>query len=224
MKDTISTIKKLIFKIFNKKQINTAKKYNFSVDNFSSRIPLWEKILQKFKGKPNIHYLEIGLFEGKSFLWMLENILTHPTSTATGIDPFTKTKTYPLYRSLEYEKFFYKNLKISGLNKKTKIIKGFAQVELKKLPHNFYDIIYIDGDHSANAVLINAVLCWFLLKKEGILIFDDYLWKMDELPAYKRPKDAIDCFTETYKDYLSVIHKGYQCIIQKKDYFYWEKK
>ena len=58
------------------------KNYNFSTDWFSMNIPLWKKLLKEFKGKPGVNYLEIGLFEGRSFFWMLENILTHPTSTA----------------------------------------------------------------------------------------------------------------------------------------------
>ena len=66
------------------------KKYEFSTDWFTNqnRIPLWEKMLRPFKGKPDIHYLEVGVYEGRSAIWMLENILTHPSSTLTGIDIF----------------------------------------------------------------------------------------------------------------------------------------
>ncbi|MCM8819827.1 MAG: class I SAM-dependent methyltransferase, partial [Candidatus Omnitrophica bacterium] len=174
----ISFFKKLI----GKKPQNLIKKYNFSKDIFSSRIPLFKEILKAFKDKSNIHYLEIGVFEGRSFFWMLENILTHPTSTATGIDIF----------SSEYKKNFYENLKNSSLAKKVKIIEGFAEVELRKLNLKFYDIIYIDGGHTAPSVLMDSMLCWPLLKNGGILIFDDYLWRKDELPEERRPQIAID--------------------------------
>ena len=52
------------------------KNYKFTTDWFTNRIPLWEKILAPLKGKQGIHYLEIGVFEGRSAIWMLENILT----------------------------------------------------------------------------------------------------------------------------------------------------
>jgi hypothetical protein len=32
--------------------------------------------------------LEVGSFEGRSALWMLENLLTHPDSTLTVVDTF----------------------------------------------------------------------------------------------------------------------------------------
>jgi hypothetical protein len=60
----------------------------FLYDWFSNNIPLWSKVLRKFKGKPNLLFLEIGCFEGKATLWLLENILTHPTSKIVVVDTF----------------------------------------------------------------------------------------------------------------------------------------
>src|SRR5262245_32266698 len=64
------------------------KQYTFTVNTFTPRIPSWTKHLSEFKGKPGISYLEIGTFEGRSVLWMVENIFTHPTSKLTIIDAF----------------------------------------------------------------------------------------------------------------------------------------
>lgn len=181
------------------------KKYNFSVDYFTSRIPLWEKILYEFKGKPNIHYLEIGVFEGRSLIWMLENILTHPTSRATCIDTFPENM----------KKIFYANLKASGFFKKVTTIKGRSQIELRHLPLNSFDIIYIDGSHTADDVLADAILSWELLKSGGLLIFDDYLLYL-ELPIELRPNFAIEAFMLTYKNHIDeVVHLGDQVILRK---------
>ena len=66
------------------------KQYTFTVNTFTDKIPAWTTLLSEFKGKPGINYLEIGTFEGRSALWILENIATHPTSTLTIIDLFVE--------------------------------------------------------------------------------------------------------------------------------------
>lgn len=176
-------------------------------------IPVWKKVLSNFEGQPNIDYLEIGVYEGGSLLWLLENILTHPTSTATAIEPFVKGNLLT-------------NLKMSGLKHKVEIIEGYSQIELKNLPSSSFDIIYVDGDHHYTATLTDAILSWPLLKTGGILIFDDYghLCKdVDFCYPDDKPKEAIDNFVSRYSNYVDIIHVGYQFIIRKKDRIYWEK-
>jgi len=183
-----------------------SKPYKFSTDWFSSNIPKWEKYLAPFKGKPNIHYLEIGVFEGRSIIWMLENILTHQTSKFTCIDPFWG----------DLMAVFIENLKLAGSLDKALIIKGFSQDKLKELSPNSFHIIYIDGSHVAADVLADAVLSWPLLKNGGILIFDDYLL-CPEMPLELRPQVAIEAFITAYRNRLEVIDRAYQVIVKKKD-------
>lgn len=190
-----------------------SKEYKFKSDWFSPHIRLWKEKLGDFEGKPNIRYLEIGVFEGRSLLWMLENILTDPTATVTAIDPLNEV----------IAGVWMNNLALSGENDRIDFIKGYSQAELGKLPINSYDIIYIDGDHEASGVLADAVLCWPLLKKDGILIFDDYDWDMEGLRPEKKPQMAIDAFLASYTDYIEVLHKKYQCMIRKKSLLYWEE-
>ena len=49
---------------------------------------MWSRVLAEFKGRPELTYLEVGVFEGKSVVWMLENILTDPSSKVTAVDIF----------------------------------------------------------------------------------------------------------------------------------------
>lgn len=189
-----------------------AKEYNFSLDTtysqFIEQIPVWEKVLASYKGNPDIHYLEIGVNQGRSAIWVLENILTHPTATLTGIDLFPQGTDFK-------EKYIY-NLKLSGYENKTKTIIGFSQTELKTLPLNFYDIVYIDGDHRAAGVLADAVLSWDLLKPGGVLIFDDYGWLDKQLPQELCPRIAVDSFITIFRNSLEVVNRGYQLIIKKR--------
>ena len=181
------------------------KNYDFSEDWFTMRIPKWREMLKPFQGQPNIHYLEIGVFEGRSAIWMLENILTHPTSKITCLDVFIRKNLYEKFMS---------NMTLSGFLHKATIIKGRSQITLRTLPLDSYDIVYIDGSHTAPDVLADAVLSWSLLKKGGVMIFDDYLWEWDR-PPQERPKIAIEAFLRIHKNELQILHQGYQIIVKK---------
>ena len=143
------------------------KDYDFSLDDtfngFIVQIPIWAKVLHAFKGKPDIHYLEIGVNQGRSAMWMLENILTHPTAKLTGIDLFPE--------GTDFKEKYCNNLKLSGYAQKATTITGFSQIQLRNLPLNSFDIIYVDGDHRAAGVLADAVLSWDLLKPGGVPYF-----------------------------------------------------
>lgn len=79
--------------------------YDFSSEDwFTRNIPIWEVALASYKGRLDIHYLEIGAFEGRSGMWMLDNILTHPSSRMTVIDPFYR------FRGRDIEPVFSANL------------------------------------------------------------------------------------------------------------------
>ena len=141
---------------------------------------------------------------------MLDNYLTHPTSRLTGIDPFIDVPTLEGFKDI-----FFANLKLSGQEDRATIMTGFSQVELRKLPVDAFDIIYIDGSHDADDVLEDAVLSHRLLKKGGLLIFDDYLGGLDGPPEL-RPKPAVDTFFAIFKEEYDVVHNGYQLLLRKK--------
>jgi predicted O-methyltransferase YrrM len=178
--------------------------YQFTADGFSSNAWHWPSTLKNFKDKPNLRYLEIGVFEGRSLLWMLENILTHPSSTATAIDMFPG----------DLEERFRSNLNISGFRDKVTILKGTSSQQLRALPFDSFDIIYVDGSHLARHVYIDAALSWDLLRTGGLLIFDDYLYVLQG-PSDQRPKISIDTFNQAFGDELEIVLSDYQLVVKK---------
>jgi predicted O-methyltransferase YrrM len=182
-------------------------KMSFSGDWFSNNIDLWKKHLHNFQNKP-VHFLEIGTFEGKSALWMLENILTHKDSHLTCVDNFIiKTKdgkdAYPrLVKHLHH------------LKNKVTILKGESGDVLKKLPSNKFDFIYIDANHHSQNVLEDAVLAFPLLKPHGILIFDDYTHNKEH--DVNCPRLGIDAFLNIYSNDIKVLFTGWQVILMKR--------
>jgi len=184
-----------------------AKDYDFTTDWFTGNIPVWQQVLAPFKGKPGVSYLEIGLWEGRSALWVLENILTHPTARLTGIDVFTG----------EVKQRYLANLRLSGFANKATTIVGPSQEEVRKLPLASFDIVYVDGSHAAGDVLADAIQSWAVLRPGGLLIFDDYKWSgySTVLPLELRPGAAIDVFVLSQRHSLELVQRGYQMIARK---------
>jgi precorrin-6B methylase 2 len=185
--------------------------YEFTSDWFTSNIPIWEIVMKRYRGRPGVNYLEIGAYEGRSAIWVLENILTDPTSHVTAVDIFDG----------DYEARYRRNIKMTGAADRVTTIKGPSQVELRKLPLESFDIVYIDGSHAMSDVLEDAVLCWRLLEPGGLLIFDDYHW-IGALAAghagdaaTDMPKPAIDAFARCFAGKFETVHNGYQLVLRK---------
>jgi predicted O-methyltransferase YrrM len=190
--------------------------YEFTTDWFSKKSPAWEVALKDIVGKPNLQYLEVGVYEGRSVVWMLENVLTHPTSHVTGIDIFWANDAEYYEYSPELQQLYESNVVAAGGEGRFTTIAEFSQVALRELPVDFYDVIYIDGAHNGPAVLEDAILAWRLLKVGGVLIFDDYRW-WPTASRIKTPRYAIDIFAETFADRFDLIHSEAQAIFVRKE-------
>ena len=83
-----------------------------------------------------------------------------------------------------------------------------------------FDLIYVDGSHTAPDVLTDAVLAFHLLRVGGVVIFDDYLWSMEaplNVDPLNMPKPAIDAFTTVFMRKVRVMPDlpNAQCYVEK---------
>ena len=172
---------------------------------------------------PHLRILEVGVFEGRSTCWLLENFCKTPESTIVAVDTFQG--------GIEH-----KNMELDGLRKQfdqnIASVNSLAKVEVRvglsldQLCHLIaentpqFDFISVDASHQASDVLGDAVLAFKLLKSGGILAFDDYIWSPmrpgTENPLLL-PKAAIDAFTTLYSQKLRILPNLplYQLYIQK---------
>ena len=178
--------------------------YTYTDDYTTRNIESWREMLSPLAGKPNIRALEIGTFEGRSAVWLFENVLTDPSSSITCIDIFNGA----------YELNFDRNMKPFG--SRVKKIKAPSQVALRGLAFENYDFAYIDGSHAAKDVLIDAVLTWDLVKPDGLIIFDDYEWAGKFNGEAFTPKIAVDAFLRVMEPYVDIVHRGQQIVIRKR--------
>jgi predicted O-methyltransferase YrrM len=184
--------------------------YRFSSDWTSKNEASWRGVLAPFAGTPGIQALEIGSFEGRSAVWLLENMLTHPTSRLVCVDLFVDG----------YSQIFDQNISASGAAARVEKLAGPSGVVLRRLPPEpAFDFIYVDGSHQAFDTLEDAVLSWRLLRPGGVMTFDDYEMAAHQLAAFSspaRPDIGIDAFLNVVADRIEILHKGFQVTVRKK--------
>ena len=166
----------------------------------------WSKALAGLADKPNLRYLEVGVYEGRSFLWAFENILTHPSSTGVAVD---------LFDVEGLRNRFLKNVERAGISDRVETHAGYSNEVLRRFQNQTFDIIYIDASHTAPNVMRDAILAWDLLKNGGVLIFDDYLHTRS-FPTELKPEVSIDAFITAFRDELRVVHRGWQVIVERR--------
>jgi predicted O-methyltransferase YrrM len=131
----------------------------------------------EYNNKP-IRYLEIGTFYGANLLSVANTYGAHPESKLYCVDPWEEYADYPEYKNEQntiYSKFM-NNVENSGVKEKLVINRGYSNAVIPTFEDDFFDIIYIDGNHEPEYVLEDAVLSFRKLKVGGMMIFDDYGW------------------------------------------------
>jgi len=180
---------------------------------FNSQKHNFENHLLYLKGKPDLRFLQIGVYTGDASMWLCENVLTDETSFLYDIDTWTGSKENA-HEQIDFDKVleFYKD-RVATL--KSAVWLRMSSDEYFKQNKNIdFDFIYIDGDHTAEQVAKDAKNAWLQLKPNGIMAFDDYLWGADLEPSLT-PKPAIDNFLSEYAGRYWLLSQDYQVWIQK---------
>jgi predicted O-methyltransferase YrrM len=189
------------------KQLKRTTDFSFTSDWASHNYSNWEKWFAGYRDQPDVRILEIGSFEGRSAVWFLKNVLTHPTAQLVCVDPMPWPVNPPRPR-------FMHNIQLTGKAQQVTLIQERSEIALTKLQPASFDIIYIDGAHDAINVLADGIYSWELLKVDGLMLFDDYLWE-PEKPEYNRCQRAIDLLFKQFSSRKTVLHEGYQALIRK---------
>ena len=187
----------------------------FTQDWFSYNIPHLEKLVGMLPERKR--FLEIGCFEGRATCWFLEHALDDDGEMYC-IDPFTGSMEHDnMDLSDLYTKFIGNVSKVEKSSQCVSVMKEYSFDALAQLitRKQQFDFIYVDGSHTAADVLIDACMSWPLLKKGGIMVFDDYHWGPPEFNDYQKPKRGVDAFTHAFGDQFKVVHDGYQIGVQK---------
>ena len=176
----------------------------------------FETYLAEFKDKPNLKFLQLGVFTGDATVWLCNNILTDKSSKLIDVDTWEGSDEES-HAEMDFSDVYqvYQE-KVKDLPV-VSVVSDTHKYLIRQLD-NFigaFDFIYIDADHTTVGVLLDAELSWPLLKSGGVMAFDDYTWGRD-LPPSKTPRPGILLFVEKHKQELDTLVINSQYWIKKK--------
>ena len=200
--------------------------YQFTTDWFHWAPEIWTQLIPMLPGEAgDREFLEIGSFEGRSTVWIAENMMQNG-DVLECIDTWGGGEEHGEENMSEVEKRFDHNrlVVLTGRAIEIEKIKGSSVYGLSCLltgvdsdeDQPYYSFIYIDGSHIAKDVLTDTCMAWPLLKPKGLMVFDDYNWMPSPRDILHRPKLAIDAFVNIFAEEVEIVHVGYQMVIRKR--------
>lgn len=199
---------------FEKYKEKCADKY-FSHDWFTYKAWAWPHILNAVPKSENPQILEIGVFEGRSVIFVLEYL---PTSNVTAIDHFVLKQGWTSSQNItlkqDSEATFRGNVQSYGDRVRTIVRPSWDGLSTLVSEQQKYDFIYIDASHTATDVVIDSALSWKMLNVGGIMLWDDIMldiWHWEEGPTGA----GVLKFLEIIAGKFEWVHAGWQIAIRK---------
>ena len=193
--------------------------YQFTKDWFNWAPEVWQQLIPHLPGQPGSrHFLEIGSFEGRSAVWIAENMMVENDELRC-IDTWRGGEEHTDEDMGSVEERFRHNIVLAAERFPRRRIFQCPGTSVQRLADfqgkDEFVFIYIDGSHIAKDVLTDACMAWPLLKPKGMMVFDDYMWG-NPRDILHRPKPAIDAFCNLFAEEAEIVHVGYQLVVRKK--------
>lgn len=188
------------------------KNLKLSNDWFSLHFPFWTELFsQRRMAERPVKVLEIGCWEGLSSYFTLKNL---PLAHLTSVDTWEGSDEHAGKEVLStIEQHF--DFNTAPFKERLQKFKGtsYRFFDSAPAPESF-DLIYVDGSHHADDVLIDAIKGFQLLKTGGVMVFDDYF-----LEFYPNINDnsaaAINSFLKLKKGQYRLLHLYAQLMVEK---------
>ena len=179
-----------------------------------NNIPFVAPVLRRFaQWKESVDYLEIGAYEGRNLAfmdWLLPGKLA-----VSVIDPWFDETLNPEEKYHAVEPRFQRNAAKLGF-RNLDIHKGFSTYELPRMLEagRTFDLVYVDGTHTALGVMIDLCFCASMLRTGGLMVLDDY-WHQESEIGGPGVKQAVDRFYGAFRHYFELEAVYRQVILRK---------
>jgi hypothetical protein len=164
-----------------------------------------------------IKCLQIGAYTGDATKWMVENILKQPHSFLVDVDTWEGSDE-AVHHNMDWKDVYktYTDKNATAIFNQQVVVmqmtsdRYFAGIGEEQI----FDFIYVDGDHTAFAVLRDGSNAYDKLKVGGILAFDDYIWSASKGDFYD-PRYAIDALCHLLIGRVEKIEDNSQLWLKK---------
>ena len=196
--------------------IDDRKRKVFSNDWTQNLTQTLDKFFPEHEKRP-VKILEIGCFEGRGTLLLLNKFCQHPGSVVHCVDPLEDryVRDRREFKGLDPLFVGQRERFVFNTREWRKKIRVSTDVSDNVLPMllDEYDLVYIDGDHHPEQVYKDGLMALRITKLGGFIVFDDYLWSHNGASV----KQGVDRFVNEFSGCLSVINSGGQLIAQVKN-------
>lgn len=168
--------------------------------------------------------LTIGVFEGAQEVWCMQHLLRHPESRLVGIDPWLTLEHHRKECDQVFVDQCYENSKnnLSFWKEQVSLIRGKSQDVLGEallrgslagIPMGMFDLAIIDGDHQEDAVFIDAVNCYEMVRRGGWILFDDVRCRTRKV---RQVKEGLTRFLKAYEGKVEWVwgHRFCECYVK----------
>jgi methyltransferase family protein len=187
----------------------------FSTDWATSHFSVWRRVLAPLRGS-GADVLEIGSWEGRSAIFFLNYLrdcrIACIDTFAGGVEHQTAGPFVAEVPRIEQR--FDHNL--AAFKDRVEKIRSASVPALQRLAtdNRQFDLAYIDGSHMRDDVAADSTHVWPLVRRGGIVIWDDYTWS-PSAPPEERPQPAIDAFLAAHEGQYRLLAKGLQVIVRR---------
>ena len=104
--------------------------------------------------------------------------------------------------------------KLKEFEGRYEVVRKYSNHAHSNFANHSVDFIYVDGSHEYVDVKKDADEAFKIIKKDGIIIFDDFLWQYKQNLKKSITYAIIEFLYEKRKN-LKILYSNYQIIVQK---------
>lgn len=159
--------------------------------------------------------VQIGAYTGDATKWMVDNILKHEVSCLIDVDTWQGSDE-PVHKNMDWNDVWntYSEKNKEAINSGKVIPTRKRSDVFFAMSGGGYNFIYVDGDHTAFAVLRDGMNAYEQTVVGGLIAFDDYTWSMGMGDFYD-PRYSIDTLIHLLNGRVEKIEENSQLWLKK---------
>jgi hypothetical protein len=130
--------------------------------------------------RPSPVVVEIGVAFGDFSNYLVDTLAP---SQFVGLDTFELHKVPTLwgepsskfFNGTTHLEHYESRMAMAASKTKLRIVQGDSSAEMSRFPDAYFDLIYIDGDHTHEGVVRDADISVRKVTRNGVLVFNDYI-------------------------------------------------